>query len=80
MALEYIKVSQLLLGVCKLQIKYLYISYFFNFIEMVQLEVYVEGSFKYPANIYLFKLNNKHASPNLGGGGGGNFTAYLVFP
>ena len=29
MALEYIKVSQLLLGVCKLQIKYLYISYFF---------------------------------------------------
>ena len=37
---------------------------------MVQLEVYVEGSFKYPANIYLFKLNNKHASPNLGGGRG----------
>ena len=42
-----------------LQIKYLYISYFFSFIEIVQLELYV-GSFKYPANIYLFELNNRH--------------------
>ena len=44
-----------------LQIKYLHISYCsFGLIEIFQLEFYV-GSFKYPANIYLLKLNNRHA-------------------
>ena len=44
-----------------LQIKYLHFSYCsFSLIEIFQLEFYV-GSFKYPANIYLLKLNNRHA-------------------
>ena len=74
MALEYIKVSHLLLGAqfgtlnmyfqtgqqfdviqIYLQIKYLYISYFFQFYRDCPV-----GSFKYPANIYLFELNNRH--------------------
>ena len=85
MALEYIRISQLLLGnqfgnlnmyfqtgpnltsyefICKSNI-YIFHFYFFSFIEIVQLELYV-GSFKYPANIYLFTLNNSHARTRCG--------------
>ena len=32
----------------------------FSFVEIIQLELYV-ASLKYPAKIYLFKLNNRHA-------------------
>ena len=33
--------------------------------EIAQLEFYV-GSFKYPANIYLLKPNNRHARTSCG--------------
>ena len=39
---------------------FIYFNNFFAFIEIVQLELYV-ASFKYPANIYPFKPNNRHA-------------------
>ena len=39
---------------------FIYFINFFAFIEIVQLELYV-ASFKYPANIYPFKPNNRHA-------------------
>ena len=49
--------------ICKSNI---YIFHFFNsFLEIVHLELYF-GSFKYPANIYLFKLNNRHARTRCG--------------
>ena len=38
---------------------------FFDLIEIAQLELYA-GSFKYPANIYLFKPNNRHARTRCG--------------
>ena len=44
---------------------FIYFNNFFAFIEIVQLELYV-ASFKYPANIYLFKLNNRNARTRCG--------------
>ena len=49
--------------ICKSNI-YIF-RFFFSFIKIVLLELYV-GPFKYPANIYLFKLNNRHARPRCG--------------
>ena len=44
---------------------FIYFINFFAFIEIVQLELYV-ASFKYPANIYPFKPNNRHARTRCG--------------
>ena len=44
---------------------FIYFNNFFAFIEIVQLELYV-ASFKYPANIYPFKPNNRHARTRCG--------------
>ena len=44
---------------------FIYFMYFFDFIEIVQLELYV-ASFKYPTNIYPFKPNNRHARTRCG--------------
>ena len=44
---------------------YIFLFSFFGFTEIVQLELYV-GPFKYPGNIYLFKLNNQHARTSCG--------------
>ena len=77
-ALEHIRISQNLnmyleTGlnltsyefICKSNIYIFIFFFFFSFIEIFQLELYV-GSFKYPANIYLFKLNNRHARARCG--------------
>ena len=72
-SLEHIRISQLVLGIhLELWISifkqgYSLTSYkftFFSFAEIVQLEIYV-GSIKYPANIYLLKLN-RHARTSCG--------------
>ena len=44
---------------------FIYFIYFFGFIEIVQLELYV-ASFKYPANFYSFKPDNRHARTRCG--------------
>ena len=44
---------------------FIYFIYFFDFIEIAQLELYV-ASFKYPTNIYPFKPNNRHATTRCG--------------
>ena len=49
--------------ICRSNI-YIYI-YIFSIIEIVHLELYVE-LFKYPANIYLFKLNKRHVRTKCG--------------
>ena len=72
-SLEHIRISQRVLGIhLELWISifkqgYSLTSYeftLFSFAEIVQLEIYV-GSFKYPANIYLLKLN-RHARTSCG--------------
>ena len=49
--------------ICKSNIYIFHIL--FSFIKIVQLELFV-GSFKYTANIYLLKLNNRHARTRFG--------------
>ena len=48
--------------ICKSNI---YIFFFLILIEVVESKLYV-GSFKYPVNIYLFKLNNSHDRTSCG--------------
>ena len=38
----------------------MYFIFCFSFTEIIQLELYI-ASLKYPAKIYLFKLNNRHS-------------------
>ena len=53
--------------ICKSNIyKFYFIFFFFSFIGIFQLELYVIIPFKYPANIYLLKLNNRHARKRCG--------------
>ena len=49
--------------ICKPNI-YIFHFFFFSFLEIVQSELYV-GLFKYPANIHLVKLNNRHARTSM---------------
>ena len=44
---------------------FIYFIFFFQFYIDFELESYA-GAFKYPASIYLFKLNNRHARTRCG--------------